>query len=380
MTTYDVVLVHALGRMHNHYLNIVKHLGRRLRIGICRAELKKPVKTSATETLFLELCASFGAEPLPPGRHRTRLLVLPQFPYADEFLPALAARIETDRKVVLQTFGYGNICLEPIARAGFSRLWVYDRAILDGKLKTEADRRFVEDTFDIVEMGSPFARYPVFDDFSADYMIAFPTELSFPTPTGKARFLHNVRRLLERLPVSARVVVKPHNVLDGGREVLESGSRMFAAGRALRRLPLGAVAAALGRGVLSAGMGSARLTGPLARFAGGFDYAAVMDRAEPLSRFTPCFNFGLELFLPGVRLGLITGRSSSVWHALVNNVPVFNCDDETVAAKSVGVLDAYASYGVPPCHGRLVFDERAFGRIADSVRQADLLELLQKEM
>ena len=95
---------------------------------------------------------------------------------------------------------------------------------------------------------------------------------------------------------------------------------------------------------------------------------------------TPYFNLGLELFLPGVRKGLVTGRSSVVWYALVHRLPVYNCDDETERARGEGVVDSYRAFGVPPCHGRLTFDRGNFERISDSVRQADLLDLLQKEL
>jgi hypothetical protein len=118
----------------------------------------------------------------------------------------------------------------------------------------------------------------------------------------------------------------------------------------------------------------------LARLAFGAAYGRLAARTRHLDALTPYFNLGIELFLPLVRRGLVTGRSSVVWHALVQGLPVYNCDDETVAARSDGVLDSYRAFGVPPCHARLEFDPRAFDRIAPSTREADLLDLLQKEL
>jgi len=85
MKEYDLILLYAMSRMHNHYLNVIKYLSPRLRIGIHRADIKKSIKTAETDRLFLDVCASFGADVLEPGRYRCRLLAVPLFPYQPGF-------------------------------------------------------------------------------------------------------------------------------------------------------------------------------------------------------------------------------------------------------------------------------------------------------
>lgn len=376
MRTYDLVLLYTLSRVHNHYLSVIRHLGRRLRIAVYVARTEKIVKTVETERLFLELCARFGADILEGGGASTSVLALPQARYHAGFLEALASEVTSRRRVILQTFGHGRENLDALARAGAERLYVYDRAVFANKLRTAEDRRFVEDHFEVVEMGTPFARHPVFDPVSTDYMIAVPTELSFVDARAKAAWARSVNRLVDALPAGDTVMLKLHNVADGGR-LAERGSRAFRAGRTLGA-PLAGAAAAL----LAAGgtWTRGRAGEALARVAFGAEYDRLAGRTQALDHVTPYFNLGLELFLPGVCRGLITGRSSVVWYALVQRLPVYNCDAETQHARADSVHDSYRAFGVPPCGGRLRFDPAAFGRIADSVRDADLLELLQKEL
>src|SRR3990172_303222 len=186
---------------------------------------------------------------------------------------------------------------------GIRRLYVYDRKAFERKLKTDEDRAGVQEHFDVVEMGTPVAKYPVFEDFATDYLVAFPTDLSFVTPGQKAVFLRNVNRLLDRLPTDAQVTLKLHNVSDGGR-LIERASRGFVLGERLYRRLGRAGARFFSDGFLRAVEGlpiPERLRNALVRIYQGYQFARIEARTTPLSASTPYFNFGLELFLPGVR-------------------------------------------------------------------------------
>ena len=369
MKRYDVVLLYTLSRVHNHYLPIVRELGRRLRIAVVVADTKKKIKTAATERLFLDLAEGFGADVIEPGRVDGRLLLVPQFRYQDGFLASLDGVVRAERRIALQTFGHGVENLAPLAEIGIDRFFVYDRRVFENKYRTPDERRWVEERFELVEMGSPVARYPVFPDVRMDWLVAFPTELSFPTTAHKIWFSRNIERLLDQVPAGDRVVLKLHNVSDGGR-LIERSSRAFRAGEAIGRR----------------GWDVPLVTGPgrpgewIARAAFGAAYGRIARRVDPLSALTTAFNLGLELFLPGVTNGLVTGRSSVVWYALLHRLPVYNCDDETVLARGDGVTDSYRAFGVPPCGGRLTFDPAQFERISPSAREANLIDLVQKEL
>ncbi len=56
---------------------------------------------------------------------------------------------------------------------------------------------------------------------------------------------------------------------------------------------------------------------------------------------------------------------------------VYNCDSYSEVAIGQNVLDNMRSFGVPPCHGELIFDERCFGSIDNEDREADMIEVLK---
>ena len=83
MKTYDLVLLYTLSRVHNHYLSVIRHLGRRLRIGVYVARTEKIVKTAETERLFLDLSVQLPLrEEVGRGELTSRWNALFQLRYA----------------------------------------------------------------------------------------------------------------------------------------------------------------------------------------------------------------------------------------------------------------------------------------------------------
>lgn len=366
---YDIVLLHAWSRVHNHFLNIIRHLSARLRIGVCHGAVVKQVKNPETEKRFLELCRKLGAELFEELEFDCGLLVIPQFEYKEGYLASLMSSSRARSQVVVQTFGHGAVNLAALSAQGLKRLLVYDLQVFEQKLETEEERRFVHDRFELVEMGSPFVKHPVFEEPRTDYLVAFPTDLSLLDTAHKAQFVHNVVKLLGEIPPSDQVLVKLHNVSDGGR-LPERSQKYFEMGyqwgRRASWIPPWRLPGAVGN--------------VLADVTFGAGYRTMLDRGSALEDLTPDYNLGLELFMPCVKKGVITGRSTVSWHALVNDIPVYNCDDEVERARADAVLLNHRLFGVPPCHGRLTFDPASFRKIADSTRKADLLQVLEQEL
>ena len=105
-----------------------------------------------------------------------------------------------------------------------------------------------------------------------------------------------------------------------------------------------------------------------------------------MNEISPYHNLGLEVFLPRVRKGVITGRSATLWHALHNRLPVFNCvDDEKVnfghllrdspANRIHPKIMAYLD--VPYCGGEPIFNEDNFSVVNDSTAERDLIALVE---
>jgi len=107
-------------------------------------------------------------------------------------------------------------------------------------------------------------------------------------------------------------------------------------------------------------------------------YQQLMTQVVRLKDLTPYHNLNLEVYLPRVRRGLITGRSNSIWHGLFLKKPVWNCIDGDKPWFSDSKMHKFAMTYMN-VHGNyhdLDFDEGLFGVISESCRNADLIQVL----
>ena len=370
---YDIILVFVFSRIHNYFFNIAKYLGNDYKIGIFVVGVEKAKRTSETDRLFISLCKELGADVLYEGNFSCELLAVPQFRETGLLWGRIKNCITFKKIISMQSFGLGVEFLEEYVKHGIKKHLVYDRIVFQNKLKTDESRQFVNENLEIAEMGCPDLKYPVFPDFKCDYMVAFPTALSFTDSRSKTIFLENILSLLSQIPPEEHVVIKLHNVKDGGNPI-DSG-KIFNISSKLN--PSGDVFKA---GAKLAAFTSKTFAFKFINLYNGFLYAEVLFKTAHMDKFTKYYNFGIELFLPGVKKGFITGRTSSVWYALYDKIPVYNCDNETEKARSRNVLDSYKSFGVPPCKGELRFNPENFNKISNSARKADLIEILKKEL
>ena len=51
----------------------------------------------------------------------------------------------------------------------------------------------------------------------------------------------------------------------------------------------------------------------------------IKKKTQNLNRLTNYHFLSLEIFLPYVTTGLITGQSNSIWHGLNSHLKVYNC-------------------------------------------------------
>ena len=109
-------------------------------------------------------------------------------------------------------------------------------------------------------------------------------------------------------------------------------------------------------------------------------YYAIGKKTTSLSCVTEFSNLNLELLLPGVRRGLITGNSGSIWFALYDRLPAYNCGKDFREIGATTLRDNMECFGLPPCQGMLEFDNAHFAKVSDEARQADLLNVLKQRL
>lgn len=370
--SYDLILVNVTFREVNQYLNIVNALSGEMRIGVfdipapmLPENLRKTKgKVLGTDELSTKLLCELGAEVLDPGgSYACRLCLVPQSMHwgGEWHLP-----IVFDRACSLERFGSGAVGTDRLRAMGVEEHWVFDRVLYDA---INQGAGYNDSYLPAVEMGTPYARYPAIDfsHLELDYIVAEPTPMLLDSAQARWGLRRDMAQLVSQLGGERRIAYKGHNARPGSgqKTCLE---RVYSLAAAV--VP-SSLAAGLGR--LAGGGTSERLL----NLAATALKRRMRESCLDLDVLTPYAGLGLEHFLPFVGKGVITGISSCIWHALYNNVPVYNCDVRPTPEGQHNEY-IYRAFHVPPCGGEARFDSANFAKISASAREADVMELIKE--
>ena len=387
MQRYDIILVLGFFRRLTYYLNIIKYLGKDFRIGLLviplHDSLKAKHKTSQED--FTRACIEMGAELVGDGPVSAKVSLFPQEPYLREAIEYIHAKLLSSRKLAVMTLAWAGLHDAFIKELNIRKIFVVQKAFFDFLLEYRGDRKVFEGR-EIVEVGLPYKKYPIFDEFEADYLLAIPTAFSFPHEKDKWHFLETVLSLLKEIPLSDIVALKPHNALD--RDYF-SRKQYKLITRFLRVLPDRMI-----RHILKqlAAAAPERLSNHIGWLYTAFLYERIIDRVVLMEKVTDNYNFAMEAFLPGVKKGVIGGLSNTIWGALFFKLPFYNCvdiecQDRQGENKLYGKKDPtlyldlnIRFFGVPYCKGKLEFDPKHFEVIEESTLQGDIIERLRVEV
>ena len=378
-TAYDLVLVFTAFQRNCVYASVIKELVGRYRIAVLPVD--RDETTSArignTNRLFLDLCVSLGADILGDDPVTARIVILAQSNHRKEDIARIDAMVEAGRTFWMSGVAMGNASYANLFGKKIDRILVPDRCLYDHRIAAYGNDgvEFPENM--IQEIGIPYRKYPLFDNMiDVDYILANPTPFSFVTVRDRLDYLENVHAMAREIAARGEMIAfKPHNADERADYIVDVRLLSLVSAAALRPLQ-GAIdtAARVAARLLPAG--KAR------EFAVNISIAVVYHRLMALvvclSKLTPYHNLNLEVFLPSVRKGLITGRSNSIWHALFLKLPVWNCIDEDKPYFSDTKMHKYAMtyLGVHRLRLGEGFDTKVFDVIRDSTRQADLIEFL----
>lgn len=383
---YDLVLVLGFFRRLTYYLNIIKYLSAEFRIGLLPVPLEESLrrKHKTTQEAFTKICVAMGAEVAEPGPVSASVALVPQQPYTHEALCLIKENVMCSRKIAVMGLAWAGLHDEFVEALAIHKMFVVHKALYDFLFRHRRGT-LPQDGTDIVEVGLPYKKYPVFPDFQTDYLLAIPTPFSFPTEDDKWDFLETVLSIFERLDPDDRVVHKPHNAVDYD---YFSPSRYNRLAALLRPLPDPWLRNTLRPATHRL---PGRLGDPVGRLYTAFLYRQVMRRVIRMEAVTPHHYCAMEAFLPGVRKGVIGGLSNTIWGSLYFRLPFYNCVDiyrqnrgcgKTLYQKDPAqLLDLNLRFfNVPYCNGQLDFDPKHFGLINESTREADLLAALRREL
>lgn len=379
---YDIALVFTAFQRNCIYASIIRELGGKYRIALLPVErdAKTLSRIGKTNRQFLDLCLALGVEIIENEAVTARIEILAQSIYCRQDIERINSMVQAERTFWMSGVAMGNASYSNLFGKKIDKILVPDQRLYKHRIATYGNDGVVFPDSMIREVGIPYSKYPLFDTpIDADYILANPTPFSFVTPQDRLDYLDNVYRLVKIIFSRGEVIAfKPHNADERADYIVD------------RRM-LGALSAApllLQRIISSVSILSARVlpTGGLRDFFIGltivFTYQKIMAMVVKLSELTPYHNLNLEVFLPGVRKGLITGRSNSIWHALFLKKPVWNCIDREKPYFSDTKMHRYAMnyLNVQGNHRDGVFDETLYDVIDESTRAADLIRFLDEEL
>jgi hypothetical protein len=388
--SFDLILVAEYFRSIPYYTSIIKYLSSEFSIAVYRApvDASTTAKNEDAQEEFISLCEKLGAKILPEdSTAATALLLVPQRPYSDAALNAIRTRIKARKVVGALAFAWAG--MEPhdsfIETFSIKKLYAIDKNLIAFLLQNRGKPELYGN-LEVTEVGLPYAKYPVVDDFSAEYLLAMPTPFSFPHEEDKWKFLETALAIFKQIPVGARIVHKPHN----GLERDQFASRHLRA--FLRGIgPLAGLMKWL-RHLLTpvpTRPGPRRL---MARLYTAYLYERLLVRTIPMARATGFEQMAMEMFLPFVRCGVIGGLSNTIWGTLYFKLPFYNCvdlsiqnraDEERLYGKKdpTQLLDLNLRYfAVPYCESKLTFDTTWFGLIPDACRNGDLIAQVRADV
>lgn len=376
MRKFDLILVFTSFRRHENYLNIIKYLGKDISIGILK--FKPHHKWIQTEDEYLDMCVKFGAN-LVEGEAECDTLIVSRFGgqagsgYYKDILEDMPSYVKYRRVLVnVDSPMAGILKIRDICQyLGKPTILVQSKKYF-ASFEPDTKEFLKENPLETVEVGTVFSKYPIFEDFSTDYLLAYPSHTTALGSWQDLRIVKNLVKALKTLPKNAQVMVKPHNVRDKGNRLSVKFITRWT------RLPLWLINFILFcMRIFDFNIGKKScytyLPNIMIRLFIYLQNDYIFIRCENLLDKYP--GFGIEQFVPGVKKGIITGLSHTIISALIEKKPVYNIDDLPLNGRPENYRKIVDTFGVRDWQG---FSSQGFDKIEQSLREADLIKYLKE--
>lgn len=381
---YDLVLIFTAFQRNCIYASIIKELSGKYKIAVFPIERDEwtSSRIGNTNRQFLELCVSLGADILDHQAATARIEVLAQSNYRKEDIELIESKIKAERTFWMSGVAMGNASYADLLGKKIDKILVPDRRLYDHRIAAYGNDGVEFPDSMIQEIGMPYKKYPLFEKaIEVDYILANPTPFSFVTAQDRLDYLENVYGLARRVSGQGEVIAfKPHNADERADYVVNR--KILAILSCFPLQPLNRLIDSAAKQMARALKRSNKMRDFFVELSVAVVYRRIMNLVIKLSELTPYHNLNLEVFLPRVHKGLITGRSNSIWHALFLKKPVWNCIDRDKPYFSDTKMHRYAMtyLNVHGNHLAPDFDDKRYEIIAESTRSADLIEFLDVEL
>ena len=310
-TRYDLILVYTSFRRHNDYINIISSLATSYKVGIWLCAWDRSGKN---ETEYLAHCETLGAH-MVTETASCQVLILPRIGggVIDEVLEVLPHAVTAEKVFLLIGGVFNGFLFFDQIKKKFGKVSVLaaQRDLL-GLAEPELIEKIKEEKLEVIEVGYPYKKHPIFPNFETDYLLAFPSHTTVPDDFVHFRLIEKIAWTLLKLPRQKQVSIKLHNVRDDGNRVSKTILLPFWLRRTL----------AYGVGVpLVYSIRLLNLTiksrdwiqivpRKIIRIMTTLMLFFIFDRGDNLLKNYP--GYGIEHFIHGVSQAIITGISNSV--------------------------------------------------------------------
>ena len=395
---YDIILIHMLPRLHSYYLNIIKALSKECTIGVyympCNelTHRRNQLNNEETDRLIFDLYVEFGAEILDNSKNfDCNLLLLPQYSFDKNRIKT----INYNSIIMLGAFAYGGYLLKEFREIGGSKFWTYEEKIFKDVVKVNKQKEIAQ-LFEIREFGLPHKKYPAFDfsNLEIDYLIAYPTRVFLREKYKENDLNKSIIDLMKNIPREKNIYFKEHNVNDpSGKKYVVKGDEIITISESSHfgEQPVFKKAVSRIGKVLIIPLSFFKVLLRLiirkdyqtksnnSRVIGYVSKSLIKRRTISLSDVTPHHYLNIYHFLPFVRNGVITGISTCQWNALYERIPVYNCDNQEFS-NTFPNYNVVNNYYVPPCNGKLIFDENNYKKVKPPEDKEDMIEIIKNEI
>lgn len=377
---FDIVLVLEYFRSVTSYLSIIKYLAEDYRIGIFSVNLPIDLlrKNRAAQLSFISICEEFGATLIKNRNVKTDILIIPQRPYSSSVKSQIKNNIEAKEKIALLSLAWSGIDIhdEFLDFFNIRTVLTLDKNFTQFLLNKRHEKNRYKNR-KIIEIGSPFIKYPIFRKLKFDYLIAMPTEFSFTNENEKYNFLKNVLKILNQLDKTSKVLIKSHNGI--AKNSFSSKKFKFIASF-IKFLNLEWL---IDRFILYANSGF--FNNFFMKVNVALLFLRILEKVTPFENVTYNSYIGIEAFLPCVKKGVIGGNSNSIWYTLHAELPYYNCieavNHNKINKNAEKFLYTNLKYfGVPFCNDLNGFDKSNYKKIPKSCRESDLIKVLTKKL
>ena len=364
------------------FLTIVKELSKSHKVAIFPQKIDE--KTSSrienTNKSFLELCESYGADIIYSQKITADIEILPQTHYTQKAINYIDKNIVSQKTFWLSGVAMGNAQYEYLHEKKIDKILVVDRQFYDFRVKQfEKEKSFKFKDNQIIEIGVPYKKYPIFPPLEIDYLIANPTPFSFCNLQDRLTYLENILLILGQIDRRKVIVLKPHNADERADYIVNGKIYSLLSLNFLVRMHSYIDKYAR---FFSSFFSNWEISDLFIQISIAIKYHSIMKRAKGLEELTKWHNLNLELFLPSVKEGLITGRSNSIWHGLFLKKPTYNCIDEDKPYFSDTKMHKFSMeyLNVHGNYKNMQFNNLLYEKITDQNRDIDVVEILKNEL